>query len=669
MTPSAALPGDRRAERLLALSAFAFASGMILTLLSAAREPAAGKVIPHGVLAGLQIVSLSYVLLAASYPDQRPVRRIGVSILTAVWLVSLALDLLLLFPDHLTNTVVAYLVQWFPEYRVRLVFSVLGVMGERTVAVHQLVGFLVIIEALLVVGVRRGRWSELGRAVLLGSSGALVASIPLVDDWPASWTAPPLTLNPLYFGTAAVIGVAVALWASPVHAGGAVAPMATVQGDADASARPRRALVISLVVAMTWLAVVTPLTAAARTQPPDFIVEAQQAFTDLPSDGLAERILGEVLGRLGVTGDGLRLRVRYVGPFLPPLQHFNSIREFREDGSVLISVNGQIPTLSRRNYLGYQLSAALIDAYFPGTSPVLAAGFAYWAGGNVNNPFAEGTFPHERPEDVCAALARIDFSSVNDQMYVPSTLPFILAAREGGVEAARSLFRQLRADRTSMRPDSWRQRISADCRSFLGGDVSIRPELQVQASPEASGLAGDGITEAAFAEAKARTGLDGFGRTFTVRYDANVGPEASSSFPSRRDVTVNVRTDLSPTLRHDALVALFAASFVTVRYGNDISPVVDGFASWAAQDSRNPFVEGARSRYTPIDVCRLLPTTNLRERTLGTTWLASLPFIEAERQHGVEAAQGLLHRTLGVGRLDQPAWRARIEQSCAAITG
>jgi hypothetical protein len=116
-------------------------------------------------------------------------------------------------------------------------------------------------------------------------------------------------------------------------------------------------------------------------------------------------------------------------------------------------------------------------------------------------------------------------------------------------------------------------------------------------------------------------------------------------------------------VRRQALVFSFVTIFVTAHYGT-VQPVLLGFSEWALIDPRNPFVD-LSDLGTALNVCRMRDQVDLTDfRVQASVWLAALPFVQAEREAGVPAAQALLREAMADPSTVQQLWRVRVDAAC-----
>ena len=104
---------------------------------------------------------------------------------------------------------------------------------------------------------------------------------------------------------------------------------------------------------------------------------------------------------------------------------------------------------------------------------------------------------------------------------------------------------------------------------------------------------------------------------------------------------------------------------MTLYFGEDVEPLRSGFANWVARDPTNPFIATRSGNLTAQGACDYLSQADFETaRSLGATWLSSLPFILAERSGGAAAARELMAGLFNQGPIDREEWRGRIRADC-----
>src|SRR4029079_13092167 len=84
---------------------------------------------------------------------------------------------------------------------------------------------------------------------------------------------------------------------------------------------------------------------------------------------------------------------------------------------------------------------------------------------------------------------------------------------------------------------------------------------------------------------------------------------------------------------------------------------------WAARDLRSPFETGIQSGESPHAACGDLADTDLGTLADEAITLDSVPFVVAERESGVLAAQALF-RSLTAAPFNVAEWTARVTRAC-----
>ena len=357
-----------------------------------------------------------------------------------------------------------------------------------------------------------------------------------------------------------------------------------------------------------------------------------------------------------------------IGPGLVPAPS-QSIIEFQPNGVIELRLNTGLPPDRVHNYVSVQFARTIAGIRFNTADPALLDGFAYWASENTHNPFYSGTIGETSPRAACAAAPGITFGDRAPFFYyADASLPFVRAELTGGTQAARERFLALfdaTADAlTSDVLDDLHQRVADDCQWYLGMFPPPQ-ELFVEAPPGRPDLADLNQVQFAFNAMSQRTGLDARGHHFLVRY-VNVVPgnfEVDIDNSDAGRSVIMMRADLAPELRFTDLRWEFASAFVGGLYGGP-TIVQRGFATWAAQDARNPILSGAAATR---QLCSTVPQSELLTgQTNRAVYLASLPFVQAEKQGGPEAAQQLLREAFNVPDLAR-SWADRVSRACSAV--
>jgi hypothetical protein len=167
--------------------------------------------------------------------------------------------------------------------------------------------------------------------------------------------------------------------------------------------------------------------------------------------------------------------------------------------------------------------------------------------------------------------------------------------------------------------------------------------------------------------AEARSGFGGNGERFIVRYatGAVAAPENSTTrlLPDGR-ILVLLNAGLTEDRRRNLLLNHFGSDLMSIRIGYVEPTIRRGFAYWVADNSRNPFVHGLASGASPEAACAAVPDIIFgRPGEVFDSADASLPFVLAERDGGVVAAQQLL-LSLVAAEEDELAFVERIEAGC-----
>jgi hypothetical protein len=187
------------------------------------------------------------------------------------------------------------------------------------------------------------------------------------------------------------------------------------------------------------------------------------ALTFTFDDGIAQ-IVASLEARTHLTGRGRTVVVRYE-PSLPDGRQ--SISEFPDPGTVLVRVSSALPQSVRRANIAIQIAAAFIVIKYGNGYDTLRAGFASWASRDETNPFlAAGTAPMSSAS-VCAGRARYPLDGNTAGAGWLSSLPFVLAERDGGESAAQQLLRDIAEIGGRLDMNAWTKRVDDGCAVLL----------------------------------------------------------------------------------------------------------------------------------------------------------------------------------------------------------
>jgi hypothetical protein len=625
-----------------------------LAVLSYVREPLAGKEYLHGVLSGLQLVFLAAPFLFFSRFS------LGVAVTAAAlaagfWLLALGTLLVLLHP---LEAMAALLRNNGEELRPLIVFGTNVVLQIGLyVMVAGAVGAFLDLAAATAALARRGLARSLATSALVGAGGASAILIALLLSPQEHWRFAPLTLDVRLTGSAVIVAVLVGVVAHRLAA------LREAPREVLADRRPAGAVTALLIaVEIVWLGF-APHVAPDGLEPPRLLIVADSAYAYLASDGSTERALADMEQRTGVATGVERILVIYRDP---DGSRFASRHRRLPDASYLVTIDGTVDEERLHYVQRFQLANSLIqihqrDMFQPGR-----VGFAYWAAHAERNAFVHGIRSGVSPESACAELPTVDFDTSSDGSIPLSSLPFVIAERSSGVDAAQALFADI--VRTPPTTDEWTDRIADDCELFIARFAEPPlPELRVEAGAGYTALMTDGMTERFFAEAKARSGLDARGRAIVVRYAPTPPGKPIVDDSDWTTLTVTLSPALSAAQRRTAVMLYSAGWFITTRYGM-AEPVRSAFADWVAQDPDNPFTDVVRSQARARTLCTDRAKYPMDGPTNGGMYLASAPFYAAERAGGVGAAQELMRATLTVGgQPDLDDWRERVEAICSRV--
>jgi len=530
-----------------------------------------------------------------------------------------------------------------------------------------LIGFLVTQVHLLTTTVAIGRevihaWRSphtFALTAAVSSIGLASALAVLLPTNRFAWTTPPMSLP------ASALGVLILVGASVPLARALVAPRTSqVGGNTFSQLTGRRFLLAPLVLGVALWAWQADRQFPEGLWEPTITVESDASGvgdSTLPND-----VLRTTLTRTGLRGTGERFVVRYGKDIVE--EPFNARTRYLPDGRILIMLNSGLPADRQRNFLAYQFANDLIRLRFLGVEEVVAHGYAYWAANNNQNPFVVGISSGAASAVACEASAHMRYES-GEIFYSPlASLPFLAAEHRSGVAAAQGLLLEM-VD-TGEDIEDVRARVAAGCATVLSGYVAP-DELVIQAPSNRPDLVDPTIPRAALAEAKTRSGLDALGAQFVVRYATPRGGlrgDMDFSDPGRPIITLI--PSMSVEERRASLITYFVGTFVTLYFGEDVEPVRSGFASWVARDPTNPFVVSRSGNLTAQGACDYLPQADFKTaRSVGATWLSSLPFILAERSGGDAAARVLIVELFDQGPIDREEWRGRIRADCGRFLG
>jgi len=195
---------------------------------------------------------------------------------------------------------------------------------------------------------------------------------------------------------------------------------------------------------------------------PAFRVESTGvAFTI--DDGIA-RMISSLEARTHMTARGRTIVVRYE-PTLPNGQQ--SISEFPDAATVLVRVSSALSQPIRRASIAIQIAAAFVVIKYGNGYEPLRAGFASWASRDETNPFLPTGTPLMLPISVCGGRERYPLNGNTLGAGWLSSLPFVLAERDGGESAAQQLLRDITEIGGRLDMNAWSKRVDDGCAVFL----------------------------------------------------------------------------------------------------------------------------------------------------------------------------------------------------------
>lgn len=617
------------ADELGALRVYAFSLGALLVVLSALREPTVGKLIPTGVLLGGTLIGATIPM--GQGPAEGVVRI--VDRIRLFFVVALA-ALFLLPPGVALIPAVAWMTERLGEAAAgALLTSVFG-LGVTLWLAGFVFGILLPLGTVASWVMEPGRRTPPRRELMVPLLCVVGAGVAMLDGEPLRWVRPPISLG----------------WTPLLLMGG-------LAGLTYHAIRQRWTDRSSL----TWLALAIAAAAGVSLARPGELmpprVQVQAARGELESETL--EYVREAIRRTGIDAHGEDFIVEWAAA--PPTPNEESLRTY-DRRAVRITITADLPQVRRRNFALYQLSAALVDLRVGVGDPGHLRGYAYWSANNPFNPFvtgqASGFSPHVECAKVAAPSGDLDSSSALH------SLPFVLAEREADVSTAQRLF--ARVHRDGVVGGQWLERIAADCETFLARYAEPdAPEISVD--PSATSLISEDLARTALEVARGRSGLDSRGRPILIRSGQPPGGSLTHSEFLRERTTITVSPRLDGSRIEEALVYQIVGIFITAHHSNGtIDPVRGGFASWASREPTNPFVIPTSS----ADGRRLCSDRSYlaKPATSGAVYLSSLPFVLAERDAGVAAAQQLL-RTALAGGFNVEAWAATVASACERYQG
>lgn len=675
---------DRRrfAAALFACAVYSWGVGAVLIALAASREPVAGKVYLRGVEFGLELIALSWPLVVsiplAALVREKPApgqplleRALSASLGGAPersfvvsafvhWAFTFAVALVFLFPRQLLHPLLAS-VEGLPQEVVGPAFGSLLLLALNMLFVAVAFGSL----RTLGLGVLLFARSSRTASYLLGVAGGGIVLLTLLlsKEDPLLWLRPPATLGPDAIGTFFIAGLGVAFAASlePVVLRDPAVPL-------EASPALDRVLATG---AMIVLAQLFWLSSAERVLPggllPPTIHARDTQGRVAPADTETVELLRRLMVRTGLDAVGETFTIGTASS--AELEGFRSDRKRQADGSVVIRIDAQYSGDHARELLSFQLASMLAELRYWPLPTYIRAGYSFWASESHRSPF-RGDGAATNAAVTCGDVPRLDLHGrlANDWL-APSSLPFLLRERATGVTGAHQLLHEV----SLASIPEWSDVLDDACAALLGdGSSGAMPAVAVEIVATPNGPPPDGFYERRILdEMKERAGLaEGLSR-FVIRYGVlPPGRRSASTFPGLDTILVTVSAALPAELREQALRVHFVGDLVSARYGNAVEPFRSGYATWASRDPENPFVTGRPSPggTTVAVLCDRAALEDLTRGTNATVWLSSLPFVDAERERGAEAARDLFRDAMHA-QMTVTDWNARVVASCARLQG
>ena len=436
------VPEARATWALRAVALYLLLVGLTMFFVGVQREPFLGKTFSEAGLLGLAVAGAGGVVLGIG---ERPDWRAS-TVIAGTWLVGAVVSSIVLFPPVERLRAIRWLVQLIGPEPTSLLLTV----NLQLLLIPALGGALTAIGALLSLADRRFRSAWGATLVVAAAAAALTSLVELGDASAIRWLDPATTVAP-HLVVLAALGSA-----ATFAAAGRVLPDSPVIVTArdDQARRWTTALLIACIGAFGWIA------AAPLVGPID--QPRLQVLTDgiaSPQQDRVRAIFDDVRARTGLSGDGLAITV----VFEPRAgQQFGSTREPAGDGMTVRIDSRSTP--SRQDHLvAYHLAGTLVDsvAY---RGPGFSAGYAYWAAHNELNPFVSSAAPGDRA-DTCRQIPSLDLTTVSDSTFVPLSLPFVLAERDGGPRGAQDLMRSVAIGPPTAA--TWKQQVLGACQALL----------------------------------------------------------------------------------------------------------------------------------------------------------------------------------------------------------
>jgi hypothetical protein len=620
----------------LAVVVYLVGIGVSIMVLSLQREPAEFAVLLRGVLVGAVLIHAAAPVL--SYGSSSLRRD------TFRWLISLLVTALTMYPRALFLPFIP--IDFFVAGAGALATLMTGGLIVTTIEIVRTA-----LRLLKTLVLERDRGGTM-RALLAAGVGLSVGVVALVLTERITWTDPPFSWPVAVAGTIVLLVPIVATCARLVEA------MAALDGNGS-SAAAWSPIAGAVVATALWVQ-------SADRLFPDGLWPATVTVIsqDAGDQGRVELFLRTAERRTGFRGTSERFLV-HIGPGLVPLPS-NSLVDVRPNGQIEITLNAGLPADRVHNYLTVQFARTLAGIRLPHADATLVDGYAYWASENTRNPFFAGVASGASPAYACKAASTMTFLPHETFYYADTSLPFVVAERAGGVRGAQALMlEELDSEDDA---DALRERVDTACAEYLA-DFIAPPEIVIDAPADRPDLADDSLARRMLEEAKARSGLDAYGRPFVIRYASLPAGQQSTTDYSRLERTlVLISPQASLDERRTALLVSFVGTFLIVRYQGISPALVAGFSDWASRDPLNPFIGGPRGPDTPKTLCAYLPQADFATvSTKGAAWLSALPFVLAERRSGATGATALLSELVSERAPDLAAWRTRISSNCATF--